>query len=134
MICNYSVLAHNLFGNAKFVLEDIDPMLCTHIVYSFLKLERNQLTFSDLDFETQPPDGLGNVANFTGLKNVNPALRVFGAVGGSNTESKDFSDMAKSDDARALFVGSVVEFLYYNGFDGFMLTWSMNSIMILNKN
>lgn len=104
-------------------MENVDPFLCTHIVYSYLKLERNQLTFSDFEFEPSPPDGLGNFAKFTNLKSINPSLKLYGAVGGENTTSQDFSDMVKSENARSLFIGSTIEFLYYKNLDGFMLDW-----------
>ncbi len=44
-------------GDGKFVMEDIDPNLCTHIVYAFAKLENNKITPFDpwLDLD----DGLG---------------------------------------------------------------------------
>ncbi|GBM66521.1 hypothetical protein AVEN_246924-1 [Araneus ventricosus] len=44
VVCYLGTWAYYRPGDGKFVFEDIDPLLCTHAVYAFAKLENNQIT------------------------------------------------------------------------------------------
>jgi GH18 family chitinase len=105
-------------GNAKFLVDDIDPALCSDIIYKYLSLQRNQLTYVD-----HSPSELQNIKKFTNLKYVEPFPRVLAAVGGRSVSSIDFSDVAKTRESRELFATSAARFLYYTDFDGLELDW-----------
>jgi chitinase len=51
--------ANYRLGEGKFVVEDIDPNLCTHIVYAFAKLENNKITPFDPWLDLEDGGGLG---------------------------------------------------------------------------
>ncbi|KAH9502496.1 hypothetical protein Btru_068845 [Bulinus truncatus] len=70
----------------KFMPENIDPHLCTHIIYSFAKLSNNHLdAFEWNDEDTDWAKGL--YSRFTDLKKVNTQLKTMIAVGGFNFSS-----------------------------------------------
>ena len=65
----------------KFLPKDLDPFLCTHIVFAFSSLSGNRLSpleQNDLVMEDGKP---GLYAQVTALKLANPALRVLLALG-----------------------------------------------------
>ena len=41
IVCYYTNWAQYRNGPAKFFPKDIDPHLCTHIIYSFAKIDKN---------------------------------------------------------------------------------------------
>jgi chitinase len=47
MVCYYGAWAVYRPGRGKFRVEDIDPKLCTHLVYGFAKLEDNAIQSYD---------------------------------------------------------------------------------------
>lgn len=47
MVCYYGAWAVYRPGRGKFVVEDINPNLCTHLVYGFAKLEENEIRSYD---------------------------------------------------------------------------------------
>lgn len=42
-VCYHTNWSQYRFGGGQFLPEDIDPFLCTHIMYSFAKMEGNRL-------------------------------------------------------------------------------------------
>ena len=57
------------------------------------------------------------------LKKQNPSLRVFLAVGGWAMSGPPFSNMARAEATRAVFIESVMNTLETYGFDGIDLDW-----------
>jgi chitinase len=123
VVCHYSAESSFKLGNAKFLVENIDLSLCTDIVYKYLSLQRNQLTFSD-----HSPKELQNIKKFTNLKYAEPYPNVLGSVGGRSLSSIDFSDVAKTKESRELFASSAARFLYYTDFDGLELDWEFPTL------
>lgn len=101
--------------------------LCTHLVYGFAKLEGNKIAAYDpwLDLsKDEPGGGLDAYNRFNvGLKDENPNLKTFIAIGGWNEGSEKYSLMASDEASRKTFVDSVVEFLDKYKFDGLDLDW-----------
>ena len=106
----------------KFTPDNIDPFLCTHIIYAFAKLTNGQLAAYEWNDESTP-SSVGMYEKVINLKNSNPNLKVLLAVGGWNMGSTDFSNMVNSDASRANFVTTTVAFLKKNKFDGLDLDW-----------
>ena len=48
-------------GNGKFLVENIDPMLCTHIIYAYAELDRVTHSIKSLDpyLDTEENGGIG---------------------------------------------------------------------------
>nr|XP_016929885.1 acidic mammalian chitinase [Drosophila suzukii] len=111
-------------GLGKFGVEDIDPFLCTHLIYAFLGIEETgQLRVIDAYLDLEDNGGRGNIKSFNALKLKNPVLKTLVAVGGWNEGSKRFSLVASDPLKRAKFVDDVVRFLQRHGFDGLDLDW-----------
>ena len=62
--------------------EDIQPDLCTHIIFAFGWLKKNKLTSFESNDETK--DGKpGLYERMTDLKKANPSLKILLAIGES---------------------------------------------------
>lgn len=124
MVCYYGSWAVYRPGAGKFDVEDIDPFVCTHIIYGFAGLGPDN-TIVSLDSWNDLYDNYGKGAfeRFTGLKNQNPELKALLAIGGWNEGSIKYSQMVANPASRAKFTASVVDFLLQFGFDGFDFDW-----------
>ena len=118
MVCYYGSWAVYRPGAGKFDVEDIDPFVCTHIIYGFAGLGPDN-TIVSLDSWNDLYDNYGKGWNyiapldwlmgvyhyitlaiyigaferFTGLKNQNPELKALLAIGGWNEGSIKYSQV-----------------------------------------
>lgn len=116
-------------GRGKYNIEDIDPFLCTHVIYSFTGLGHdNRIRSLDPWNDLYDNYGKGAFERFTGLKKKNPNLKTLIAIGGWNEGSIKYSNMAMSESARATFVESVVAFLEKYNFDGLDMDWEVSVV------
>lgn len=120
LVCYYTNWAIYRPSLAKFTPQNINPYLCTHLIYAFAGLTRR--------FEVKPFDAYndiqqGNYNKFIDLKKYNPELKTMIAIGGWNEGSKKFSEMVSEDKNRKKFVKSVMKFLREHRFDGLDLDW-----------
>ncbi|KAF2367148.1 Chitin binding domain [Trinorchestia longiramus] len=124
MVCYYGSWAVYRQGMGKFDVEDIDPFLCTHIIYGFAGLGPDN-KIKALDAWNDLCDNYGKCAfdRFTGLKNANPNLKALLAIGGWNEGSAKYSAMAANPAARSTFIASVLEMLAAHNFDGLDMDW-----------
>lgn len=126
MVCYFGSWSVYRPGNGKFDVEDIDPNLCSHIVFGFAGLGfDNKIRALDAWNELYDNWGKGAYLRFTGLKKKNPNLKAILAIGGWNEGSVKYSSMASSPAQRKIFVDSVVEFLDKYNFDGLDMDWGM---------
>lgn len=71
--------------------EDIQPDLCTHIIFAFGWLKKNKLTSFESNDETK--DGkVGLYEKIVNLKKANPSLKILLAIGKFLFEIQDVSE------------------------------------------
>lgn len=123
VVCYYTNWAQYRQPGGKFYPEDVDANLCTHIIYSFAKLDGNSelAAYEWNDESTSWSKGMYERA--TDLKARNPNLKIMIAVGGWNHGSGKFSNMVTDSSLRSKFVSTAVTFLTKNKFDGLDLDW-----------
>ncbi|XP_043196453.1 probable chitinase 2 [Amphibalanus amphitrite] len=125
VVCYFGSWAFYRPEEGKFTVDNIDPQLCTHVVYAFAGLDETSHKIRSLDpnLDLDAGGGHGYYRKFVELKRLNPRLKVTIAVGGWNEGSKKYSDMAKDPVKRAKFINSTIDFLTTHGFDGLDLDW-----------
>ncbi|XP_072026568.1 chitotriosidase-1-like isoform X1 [Amphiura filiformis] len=105
----------------KFTPENIDPSLCTHIMYSFAKLDGWPRVLAPYEWNDDAYDN--NYDKVIGLKNQNPDLKVFLALGGWTHGVQKFREMAATATSRQQFINHAITFLRIRNFDGLDLDW-----------
>ncbi|XP_046398093.1 probable chitinase 2 [Ischnura elegans] len=125
LVCYFGSWAVYRPGAGKFDVEDIDPYICTHVIYEFAGLSATQGTIISLDRvnDLDENHGKGAFTRFTKLKEKNPDLKTLLAIGGWNEASKKYSDMVSNTSSRKTFLGSAVKFLNKYNFDGLDFDW-----------
>lgn len=122
LVCYYTNWSQYRPKDGKYVPEDIDPHLCTHVIVAFGWMKKNRLAPFDASDESK--DGKkGLYERVTSLKLVNPNLKVLIAVGGWSFGTERFKTMAANRYNRQLFIFSALEFLRERNFDGLDLDW-----------
>ncbi|CAH1954839.1 unnamed protein product [Acanthoscelides obtectus] len=119
VVCYHASWSVGRLGDGKFGVENIDPNLCTHIIYSFVGLNADgtiKIVDKKLDVDNN------NFKKFTALKQKNPKLITIVAIGGWE-ESGQFSHVVSDPKLRATLVTSAVKFMQTYGFNGFDLDW-----------
>ncbi|GAB6027330.1 Chitinase 2 [Chamberlinius hualienensis] len=125
VVCYYGSWAVYRPDLGKFDVEDIDPYICTHVIYAFAGLNPSTDEIQSLDPFNDLYDNYGKGAfeRFTKLSEINPDLKCILGIGGWNEGSTKYSDMANDPSRRAKFVQSVVPFLKKYGFHGLDMDW-----------
>ncbi|KAJ8731127.1 hypothetical protein PYW07_004291 [Mythimna separata] len=120
VVCYYTNWSVYRPGTARFNPQNINPYLCTHLVYAFGGFTKDN-TFKP--FDKYQDIEKGGYAKFTGLKTYNKNLKTMLAIGGWNEGSTRFSPMVGSRERRKEFVRNAIKFLRQNRFDGLDLDW-----------
>ncbi|XP_067620317.1 probable chitinase 10 [Eurosta solidaginis] len=120
VVCYFTNWAWYRQSRGKFLPEDIDAELCTHIVYGFAVLNREKLTI-------QPHDSWADLDNKFYERVValrSKGVKVTVAIGGWNDSAGDkYPRLVRNAAARARFISHVVEFIQKYGFDGLDIDW-----------
>ncbi|CAG9760168.1 unnamed protein product [Ceutorhynchus assimilis] len=120
VVCYFTNWAWYRQGRGKYVPSDIDPNLCTHIIYGFAVLDGDRLVI-------KPHDTWADYDNkfyekVTALRQK--GIKVLIAIGGWNDSAGDkYSRLVNNPSSRRAFIEHVVEFIEANNFDGLDLDW-----------
>ncbi|CAG2118768.1 unnamed protein product, partial [Medioppia subpectinata] len=98
---------------------DFDPLLCTHIHFSFHKYDDAHNVIVDSTGSARP--ALYN--RLKTLKKRNSKLKLMVAVAGYGMPDQPFSHMVNDPKLRAPFIKNTVAYLKKYGFDGLDLDW-----------
>ncbi|EDO43261.1 predicted protein, partial [Nematostella vectensis] len=104
-------------GLAKYTPDNIDPSLCTHIVYAFAKMNADNSKLAM--FEWNDAAMYKKVNDLKSSSNMKTLL----AVGGWNMGSGPFQDMVSTASRRKIFIDDAILFLRNHMFDGLDLDW-----------
>ncbi|PSN37589.1 hypothetical protein C0J52_14524 [Blattella germanica] len=120
VVCYYGSWSTYRPGNGKFEVENFNPNLCTHAIYTFVGLTldggvRILDSWNEIDRE--------GFKRFNAMRSTNPNLKTIVAIGGWNEGSTSYSTVMNNDALRSAFVQNVVKFVQQYGFDGFDLDW-----------
>jgi len=116
-VCYYTNWAQYRPSPANFYPEDVDPSLCSHLIYSFADMEGNRL--KPYEWNDESTDWMvGMYARFNNLKRINPDVKTILAVGGWNFDIKKMTRMLSTPFNRAEFIITSIDFLRQRNFDG----------------
>ena len=120
VVCYFTNWAWYRPGVGKYKPENIDPELCTHIIYGFAVLDGN-------NFKIKTHDSWADIDNefykkVTDLKAK--GIKVLLAIGGWNDSlGSKYSQLVNDPARRTLFIAHVLEFIMKHNFDGLDLDW-----------
>lgn len=103
-------------GAGKFLPKDIDPKLCTHVVYAFATLKDHKLT----EMNDEDPDMYDQLI---ALREKNPELQILLAIGGWAFGSTPFKELTSNVFRMNQFVYEAIEFLRDYQFNGLDVDW-----------
>ncbi|XP_072016870.1 chitotriosidase-1-like [Amphiura filiformis] len=122
LVCYYTNWAYKRQAPASFTPADIDPEVCTHLIYAFARVDKITFHIEPTDLENDII-GMEYYKQFTGLKVKNPKLKTLLAVGGRAHASEGFTQMVKTADSRKIFIDHSIQYLRKYNFDGLDLHW-----------
>jgi len=133
LVCYFGAWAYYRPGGGKFDIKDIDPHLCTHVCYGFANMDNHtwEAVAYDPWYDLSPHDDgcdgdhchFNSFRRFTNLKKKNPDLKTLISIGGWNTGSGQWSQMAKDPEKRKIFIESSVKMTKTFDFDGIDFDW-----------
>jgi len=127
VVCYYTNWAQYRPNEAKFMPENIDPKLCTHIIYAFGQIRNGEI-------RTREWNDAKMIRDIMALKQRNTQLKVLIAVGGWIEASNGFKDIVASDEALQHFVKTTIAFLKQHDFDGLDLDWEYPGVVSRGSN
>ncbi|XP_074647503.1 acidic mammalian chitinase-like [Tubulanus polymorphus] len=123
IVCYYTNWSQYRTGFAKFLPGDINPDLCTHIIFAFAKVVDNDITNYEWNDEDGADGRVGLYSQFVKLKEKAPQLKALIAVGGWTHAGFGFTEMVATKQNRTQFIRNAIKFIEKRGFDGLDLDW-----------
>ncbi|GFT91543.1 chitotriosidase-1, partial [Nephila pilipes] len=122
IVCYFTNWAQYRPNEGKYVPEDIDPTLCTHLIFAFGWMKKHKISSFDSTDETKNGKK-GMYERLVDVKNKNKDAKVLLAIGGWSFGTQRFKEMASNRYNRQLFVFSAIKYLRDRNFDGLDLDW-----------
>ncbi|XP_068822222.1 acidic mammalian chitinase isoform X1 [Capricornis sumatraensis] len=116
LVCYFSNWAQYRPGLGSFKPDNIDPCLCTHLIYAFAGMSNSEITTTEWN-------DVALYSSFNDLKKKNSQLKILLAIGGWNFGTAPFTAMVATPENRKTFISSVIKFLHQYGFDGLDFDW-----------
>ncbi|XP_059488791.1 acidic mammalian chitinase-like [Neocloeon triangulifer] len=120
VVCYYGSWANYRTGVAQFNVTNIDPFLCTHVIYAFIGANTNG-TVKILDSWNDV--SLNGFKDFNNLRLKNANLKTMVALGGWSEGSATYSTICNNVALRTAFVTNLYNFLVKWGFNGLDIDW-----------
>lgn len=120
VVCHITNWSFYRKGEGKFVPENLDSNLCTHIIYSYATLEPQELELREFD-------PWGDIENqlYSRTVNLDKNVPVILGLGGWTDSSGDkYSRLVSNPTKRANFIKRAVGFLRQYGFSGCHIDWN----------
>jgi len=121
-VCYFTSWSQYRTDRGKFVPEDVDPTLCTHIIYAFANIDGNNLKAGEPSDESTA-SGKGMYARVLALKQTNPSLKVLLGVGGWVMGTQPLLLCSWKRHKQDTVLLNVVTYLTQQGFDGLDMDW-----------
>uniref|UniRef100_G3WIQ7 GH18 domain-containing protein n=1 Tax=Sarcophilus harrisii TaxID=9305 RepID=G3WIQ7_SARHA len=112
LVCYFTSWSRQRPSPASFFPNDVDPHLCTHVVYAFASMKNNKIVPKENDDEREIYPQLMK------LKERNQDLRILLSIGGWYFGTSRFTAMMSTFQNRQVFIASVLFLLRAHGFDG----------------
>ncbi|XP_051712125.1 chitinase-3-like protein 2 isoform X2 [Oryctolagus cuniculus] len=116
LVCYFTSWSQDRQEPGRFTPENIDPFLCSHLIYSFASISNNKIIIKDKN-----PTVLHQA--ISDLKAKNPKLKILLSIGGYLFGSKGFHPMVDSSKSQLEFITSVILLLRNHNFDGLDVSW-----------
>ncbi|CAL1547452.1 unnamed protein product [Lymnaea stagnalis] len=121
IFCYYGSSANARPGLGKFWPENIDPFLCTHLIFAFVDITEDGTGLKPNNWNDLGENGL--YARTMKLKEKNTDLKILLAVGGWKIGSKPFLPVVATEANWKAWAKNVILYLRKFGFDGFDMDW-----------
>ncbi|XP_052067923.1 chitotriosidase-1-like isoform X5 [Mytilus californianus] len=121
-VCYYTNWAQHRPYPFQYKPDNIEPFLCTHIIYSFGKVSGLTIKPTEKNDESTPWSK-GMFERTMAAKTTNPDLKILIAIGGSKQGSRPFTALVINTNDIYTFARNSIDFLRKHKFDGLDLDW-----------
>lgn len=112
-------------GRGRFSPGDLDPLLCTHVVWAFASIENGALRLPSGGQNSKDPGS--DYQQLLRLREAKPGLQLLLAVGGSAVDPSVFQSLTSSGYRMNTFIYDAVDFIRKMELDGIDLHWEYPS-------